>query len=374
MRQPDRVADEILREAQKAGWTGSDPYDALWFPWPGWLVGGRRRRQVVIQSHARLPVDVRRLYRRRHPRNVKALALFAVTAIRLERLWGSPEHGRIARELLDLLDADRSSGTPGWGYPFDVQTRWSFYPKDTPNIIATTFAGLALLEGGRALDEPRYLARAEEAARWVRDVLRDPAGGHFVYHPGSTTLIHNANVLGARFVWDALTPDASGPVLAAAIEQTLSRQAADGSFPYGEGEGLTFVDSFHTGFVLEHLSALSGDRPELEDPVRRGAEYYTERFFGPDGSARLWPERPFPLDAHSAGTGLTTLSALAARGVVDEALVRRVADWTTGTLVRDGHATFRIYKRGRTRVRYIRWADGHVAMGLANAAKVLTPA
>jgi hypothetical protein len=134
---------------------------------------------------------------------------------------------------------------------------------------------------------------------------------------------------------------------------------------------MSFVDSFHTGYVLDCLSALEDVDPAVGDAVKRGAAYYAERFFGSDGSARLWPTRRYPEDAHSAGTALTTLTTLVRRGHADRGLLERVAARTAAVTVRGGHAVHRRNRWGRTTVRYPRWCDGHVAMGLASAARQL---
>jgi hypothetical protein len=55
-------------------------------------------------------------------------------------------------------------------------------------------------------------------------------------------------------------------------------------------------------------------------------------------------------------------------------LLQRVAERTASHVVRGGHAVWRRYRFGRTTVRYIRWCDAHVALGLADAAEVLAPA
>src|SRR4051812_35543035 len=106
----------LVQRAAAASWRGPDPYDGLYAHWPGPLVGGRRRRQAVIQLHARAPFDVRRLYRREHPRIAKTLALHGLAGLRS----GAQQTGLRA---LEALAEDRSAGA-GWGYPFDVQTRW----------------------------------------------------------------------------------------------------------------------------------------------------------------------------------------------------------------------------------------------------------
>ena len=355
------AAGRLADAAAATEWRGADPYDGLWFGWPGPLVGGGRRRQAVVQAHARAPVDVRRLYRRgHHPLIPKTLGLFASAGARLRSL--DPRHGRHAEGAADLLHG----GTGGWGYPFDVQTRWSFYPAGAPNVVVTSYGIAGLRAVGRAAD----VERASSAAQWLRDDLYVEDEGFWAYHPHSTTLIHNANVLGALAVYEALGERDS---VARAVERTLAAQAADGSWPYGDGPGLEWVDSFHTGYVLTCLGAMRDvDAPRIDEAVARGADYYVDRFFKPSGAAKLFAGRDYPEDGHSAGTGLTTLAALVEAGQADRAALERVARYTVDRMLAGDHAVFRRYRRWRTTPRYIRWCDGHVALGLVDAARTLS--
>jgi hypothetical protein len=154
------------------------------------------------------------------------------------------------------------------------------------------------------------------------------------------------------------------------VERTLAAQRPDGAFPYGEGENLAFVDSFHTGYVLDCLWHLRGVDPAVEPAVASGLAFYQDRFFDARGRSLLWPGRGHPEDAHSAGTALATLSRLLEAGS-DRDLLARVAARATSAMVREGHAVHRRYRWGRTRVRYVRWADAHMAHGLARAAGAL---
>src|SRR5215213_1119182 len=174
-----RGASELVESAAATGWRGSDPYDGLWWGWPGVLAGGRRRRQAIIQLHARTPVDVRRLYRRERPLIPKALGVFGSASLRLLRLSGDERFADLARDALARLDADRRAGDAAWGYHWDVQTRWSFYAGGSPNVVVTTFAARALNEAAGALAEPRFRERAAGAARWTLDELYLPEHGHF---------------------------------------------------------------------------------------------------------------------------------------------------------------------------------------------------
>jgi hypothetical protein len=363
---------ELINTAAASGWRGPDPYDGLLHPWPTVVRGGRRRRQAIVQLHARSPIDVRRLYRRReHPRIAKALALFGEAALNLDAVRADAELRETAGSALALVLEDRSAGD-AWGYPFDVQTRWSFYPAGSPNVVVTAFAGCALAQAGPRLSDERFGARAMQAARWTLARAFNSELGTFSYHEHSDTVIHNANLLGAKLVWDQLHDHpAAAEAVRRAVKRTLAAQASDGTWPYGEGAGLEWNDSFHTGFVLGSLVDLLDVDHAVGGALARGAAAYAELFFGPHGEARLWPKRAFPEDAHAAGTGLSTLARLSTLGVVDASLLGRVATRVLTSTVADGHA---IWRRGRwtsRRIPYLRWCDAHVACGVADAARVL---
>jgi hypothetical protein len=372
------AADSLVEAARRLGesaaaidFRGPDPYDGLFWRWPRPLVGGRRRRQAIIQLHARLPVDVRRLYRRQHALIPKALGVYGSVGVRASHLAGTPQPPPFALHALELLAADRAAGAVAWGYHWDVQTRWSFYAAGSPNVVATSFAAAGLLEGAAATGRAEPAARARAAARWVLEELWVEPEGYFAYHPGRPVNVHNASLLGAWLVHVALDGDAAAADrVARAVERTLAAQRADGSWAYGEGPGLEWADSFHTGYVLSCLERMRAVDPRVDEAVARGAAHY-RRYFDEQGRARLWAHKPFPEDGHSAGTGLTTLALLQRRGLVEPDILERVAARLLRSGLRDGHVVHRRYRRGRSTVRYLRWCDAHVALGLVDAAAAL---
>jgi len=125
--------------------------------------------------------------------------------------------------------------------------------------------------------------------------------------------------------------------------------------------------------VLLCLDRLRAVDDRVDDAVRRGAAHY-RRFFDAAGRARLWADKPFPEDGHSAGTGLSALSALVRRGVIERELLERVALRVLEHGLRGGRAVHRRYRWGTTTVRYLRWCDAHVALGLVDAAAALRSA
>ena len=127
--------------------------------------------------------------------------------LRLGRRARAPPHRR--RSALASSACARSScstptaraGPRAWGYHWDMQTRWSFYPAGSPNVVVTAFAASGLLEAAsHGARRPRATARAE-AARWVLDELVDRAArATSPTTPGGPSNIHNANLLGAWLV------------------------------------------------------------------------------------------------------------------------------------------------------------------------------
>jgi hypothetical protein len=361
----------LTESAGRVGFRGPDPFDALWWRWPAAMVGGPRRRQALIQLHARAPIDLRRLYRRCHPLIPKALGVFGSVGIRAHRLTGSLVARELALQALQLLDADRTAGHRAWGYPWDMQTRWSFYPASSPNVVVSAFAASALLEAGELTEHAGLVHRAREAARWALDDAWVEREGYFAYHAGRPVNIHNANLLGAWLVHVAALDDGvAHERVARAVDRTLAAQRPDGSWPYGEADNLAWVDSLHSGYVLICLDRLRDVDPRIGDAVARGAQHY-RAFFDARGRARLWAERAFPEDAHSAGTGLSALATLLRRGLVERRFVERVALRVLDAGLRSDHAVHRRYRVGRTTVRYLRWCDAHVALGLVDAAAAL---
>ena len=59
------------------------------------------------------------------------------------------------------------------------------------------------------------------------------------------------------------------------------------------------------------------------------------------------------------------------RGLVERELLERVARRVLDHGLRDGRAVHRRYRWGATTVRYVRWCDAHVALGLVDAAAAL---
>jgi hypothetical protein len=317
-----RAASALERWGSARGWCGTDPYDAL---------NARRlppiaRRsplalRVVTQAVKRSPLDLRPLLG--IPDGLSAATLAHVISAYARGGFLDDEEGHAKlRDCIRALDALRCTTFPEpcWGYHFDVQTRVFFYPRTNPNTIATAFAGLGLLDayelcGIDAALEPA-IGTGDFFIRRVPQTQTE-SGAYFGYLPGDATPIHNANMLVAALLarLARVTARTEFAVAArAAVDYTVTRQRSAGEWPYGETPDLSWIDGFHTGYVLDCLltcveAGIGGEGGD--EAWRRGLRYYATALIEPDGVPRYSSTSRYPIDGQSVAQALQTLSRAA---------------------------------------------------------------
>jgi len=377
------VIGAIDFKSNEAGYLGIDPYDALSSPrLPALLQYHGRLRQIALQAAKRSPIDLRPALGVAPRRIVKALGLFASGYAALHAAgWEGPAHER-AQTLLAWLQAARVPSGRGWawGYEFDVQTRWAFYPAGTPNMIATAFTGNAFLDWYEQSSKEELLATARGAAQYLEDelIVDVPRGEYFAYVPRATTLIHNANALGAAFV--ARVGHFTGEKELVGLghragQRILQAQDESGLWPYGEGKNLGWIDGFHTAYVLDALYTLwqvSGDRA-LAESLRRGVNGYIERLFTAEGVPRYSTSSLYPIDIHCASSAIDLFTRL---GHLDQkylVMAQRVLAWTIANMW-DPEGFFH-YQKTRwytNKVNYIRWSQAHIFKAMTRMLRTMT--
>ena len=353
-----------------AGW---DPYDALNSPVLGVLFARTKwGRLACIQAMKHIPVNIRPLLFTRPGHNPKALALFLEGYVKLARTGVDERCKSQAGRLIELLAATRTTTRAGhgWGYNFDWQSRAFFIPKGTPSIVCSAFVGHALLDAYEFLSDKRALDLAVPIARFfLTDLRRLPERDTFCfsYTPLDDYAVHNANVLGASLLLrlsrvtgeNAWRDDAH-----AALAYTMRHQNRDGSWYYSERGGSRWIDSFHTGFVLEsvrHFLKL-GEADQYRSAYSHGVEYYAANFFLPDDTPKYYHDRVYPIDIHSPAEAVTFFGA---EGGQSE-LLWRVLSWTLDNMQDpSGYFYFRRSRSATNRIPYMRWSQAWMFRALA---------
>jgi rhamnogalacturonyl hydrolase YesR len=360
------VAGELERYWWERADRSYDPYDGLLGPFPPRrLRASRAWRLAAVQLNKRSPVNLRPLLRVPPSRNAYGVGLFASAGIALAKAGVAPGRERIA-ERLEWLRAHRVRG--GWPYPFPVETKTGSYPSTEPNIICTVFAAHAFLDAAEHLGDDAAAEVARAAATFVVDELTcDAASPFFTYVPGYTTLVHNANLLGAAFVarYGALSGEkAFVEAGVRCLDASVRAIGPDGALVYGGSPSMQWVDGHHTGFVVEALDSLRRDAglATLDEPIERMAAFYESRLFR-DGRPLQAPDRPYPVDSIAGAQGIQTFAKLGGRYL---GRARAVAGFMLSRM-RTRAGTF-VYMRRRTHskaVPYARWCDAPMSMALA---------
>jgi hypothetical protein len=359
LRDVDDAVDAIRAWGERCDWTGWDPYDALTSPHARLLSAdtpfGRRALTQLVKTS---PVNLRPALQIPKARNAKAMALVVSAYARLAAARDDEGAAEAARRHAVWLAGAARDG--GWGYHFDVQTRFFAYAAQQPNVVATAFAGQALLDA-LALGADVAPAIVGAAELLVGALLRGGPRPYFRYVAGEDTLVHNANVLACAFLTRAAHACGRDDLAAAArapLETTLLAQRPDGSWPYAEGATGAWVDNFHTGYVLESIAACE---PIDEERLRAGVAFWEERLFTPLGVPRANAGSTYPVDAHSYAQAIETWLALG-RPDRAEPLAR---DLVAGFLEDDGHVAFEIRRRWTNRVPFVRWTTAPAFRALA---------
>jgi hypothetical protein len=373
----DAAFDRLLAYGERSAWAGYDPYDAMRSPVVRALSFGARWPRIAwIQLLKRSPVNLRPLLLVPRGVNAKGLGLVARALVFESRARGTDRRAHVAG-LLERLDALRSPGATGagWGYNFDWQSRAFFVPEGTPSIVATTFVANAYLDAWLAWGERRWLERAREACEFVlSDLHRTPGPDGsfcFSYTPLDRTCVHNASMLGAELLARVGRETGEEGLLDAAIRAarfTVEAQSPDGTWPYGSLSFQSWIDNFHTGFVLVSLDAVirATGRGEWAGALERGYRFYRDRFFLADGTPMYYHDELYPIDIHSAAQALVTFAALSRLDPEARAVGRRVFEWAVGAMGReDGSFAFQKHKRFTNRTSYIRWSQAWMLYGMA---------
>jgi hypothetical protein len=351
------------------GFAGWDPYDALKSPLFRLPVlrGSRVARFGAQQVLRRLPVNLRPLLGIGKGVNPVTLGLV------LEGYAALGEE-RLREEVVSLVDRLRALATPGysgtcWGYDFPWQSRGTFIPAYSPTVVATAFVTNGLFAAYERFGIDEAFELCESAASFVlRDLNRTPGpNGSFCwsYSPLDTQAVLNATAKGSRLcaqVWSVNGSPELVDAAGASVRYVAAHQRPDGAWPYAVGDARTWVDNFHTAYVLDALDEWRRRTGlgEADEVLDRGWRYYRTRLFEADGVPRYYDTRLHPVDATACGQALLTLSRFGDR---DTAF--RLAHWVATRFQRpDGAFRYRAYRFGRNSIPYMRWSTAWIFVGL----------
>lgn len=223
----------------------------------------------------------------------------------LAEMSGKDLYYNRALHFLNVLKETRCAGYDEycWGYPFDWQTISGTIPSGTPLITTVPYVYEAFQQIYRIDENPEWRrilhSIAQHALRDYKDVPTSASAGSCPYTPipNFSLMVVNANAYRSYLLTNA-AHEFSDLRYQKAAEQNLNfvleAQNDDGSWPYAVDGKRSFVDHFHTCFVLKALAkieALTGNS-DCTNAIKRGADYYAQRLFDENGIPKPFSRAP----------------------------------------------------------------------------------
>jgi hypothetical protein len=206
-----------------------------------------------------------------------------------------------ARTFLDALEQSRCPGFAEycWGYPFDWVTGTGIVKAGTPLITSTPYA----YEAFRQIHEiDRWRLVCGSIVRHVTTDIRDfpaaPSGMTCGYAPDDESGgVINASAYRAcmlTFAAADFSDERYWQIARQNLRFVLDAQQPDGSWYYSADGHHSFVDHFHTCFVMKALAKIEAVRPDAgcADALARGVEYYLRNLLDGDGLPKPFSKAP----------------------------------------------------------------------------------
>ena len=387
----EQTFSKLLRYCRGESWVGYDPYDALNSPLARTLpFKNKFARTALTQLVKRNVFNLRPLLGIDKDLNPKGVAL-AIRALLLQldmagkelplKLDEGVEDAKNALKtdlsfLMQQLAVLRSQNYDEacWGYNFDWQSRAFFAPRNTPNVVCTVFAAQAYLDWYEKTPDDAVLGIVKSSCRFLIDRLNrsvGEAGECFSYTPLDYSRVHNVNMLAAELLARTFAITGIEEYRDSAIcatRYTLARQRPDGAWLYGEDESQSWIDSFHTGFILVSLKHLIQflDMPSWRSALDAGYRFYEKRFFLADGTPGYYHDELHPHDVHSAAQGIITFVEMTDLTPNAKAMAARVIRWSIDHLQDPrGFFYFQIHRFYTIKTSYMRWAQAWMLYALS---------
>lgn len=370
-------------------WKGYDPFDGLSMPVAGMLTRNNHYLRIALQQAVRrFPINLRPIFGIKKARGSKGMGFCALGYLRLYQATAADLYLQKARFCLDWLKKNYCQDYSGysWGNHFSYESRAGTIPEGMPTIVWTALISDVFLEAYEILNQPEYLEVARGCGRFImKDIGRYHASSGsfcFMYTPplnGSKPswdgCIHNANVLGARALARLSRHEVEGvarellETAKQSIRFTVDHQRPSGGWYYGEAPKFRWIDSFHTGYVLESIHGYikaTGDA-EYKENLRKGYEYFMRRFFESDGTPRYYDDKTYPIDIQCASQAIQTLVNLNGYRYGSLVMAQKVAAWSMRHMQdKKGYFYFRKYPLFINKTPTFHWGQATMLSALAH--------
>ncbi len=357
---------------------GYDPYDTLNSPIPfNWL--GKWGPVLAIQFQKRNPFNIRKLLGIKKEYNPKAMGLFLHT---YSLIYQQNKEDKTLQKMdffFNWLLENRTKAYKEycWGYNFDWASPVKFLEKYSPTIVVSGFIAKGIFAYYQATQNPKALAVLKSIANFTENQLawtKTEKGTCVSYSTKTVDCCYNANMLGAELFARLfyLTKEEKYKKLACKMTNfTLAYQQKDGHWNYSidlkTGKERTQID-FHQGYVLDSIHYVikyCGENKVYQNALKKGAEYYFNNQFKPNGQAIFRVPKQYPVEIHNQAQGIITFTRLSYLNNEYANFTKTIAKWTIENMQhKKGYFYYKKYPFYTIKTPFMRWSEAWMLLAL----------
>lgn len=360
---------------------GFDPYDALKSP----LLNNSLFRKIPFASFVaqqlikRTPFNLRPVLgipKGLNPVTI-GLCIQAYTSLGNAGILSKDEVTGINGRLIKMLNELIPKGYHGacWGYDFPWQSRFFRVEAYQPSIVATGIITNALFRYISLVDDhdarKLIISSAEFVMKDLKRLEKQNGGFCFSYTPFDSYPVYNASMKAVRLLaqaWHLTGNEQFLSTAGQALSFVMRKQNPDGSWYYSDTETGKWIDSYHTGYVLDCADefALITKNEIFREQISRGYRYFEQHFILENGFPAFFHNHQFPLDCTSAAQVILTSVRF---GHPDKAL--KTAMFTIENMQSgNGNFYFRKYENSIRKEPFMRWSDAWMFAALSELLSV----
>jgi rhamnogalacturonyl hydrolase YesR len=364
-------------------WKAYDPFDGLSTKISKYVTFENHYLRIALQQTVRRFIfNLRPILGIPKQTSSKGMGFCALGYLNLYQATQEDQYLKKTKFCLDWLTKNYSRDYSGyaWGNHFDYEARGGSIPRGIPTIVWTGLIANVFLDAHEILDGESYFNIARSAGDFIlNDIGRYQNAEDelcFGYTPTSEECIHNANVLGGCLIarlYKYTKDETLFAIAKKSFNYTLKHQLESGGWYYGEAKKYHWVDSFHSGYVLEstyeYMNA-TGDRT-FEDKFKKGFQHFLSTFFEEDGTPRYYDYKTYPIDIQCASQGIQTLVNLSEYDQGALELAQKVAMWTIENMQdKQGYFYFRKYPLFTNKTPMFHWGQATMLAALTSLLNV----
>lgn len=370
-----KVIYEIEKYIKNEKYKGYDPFDVLNAPFFNLpvLKSNKFIRFVSQQIFRRIPFNLRPILLIKKGINPVTLGLAIQAYSYLAQLYPAKKRYYLneIEYCLNKLIELRSSNYSGycWGYNFDWEARYAKINAFIPTAVATGIITNSLYEYYNLFHDERIVKILDSSAKFVLNDLNrtyEEDTFCFSYSPLDTQQVYNATMKAARLLSQAYSltgKEQYNDEAEKTVRFVINNQRADGAWAYSKGDARTWIDNFHTAYVLDSLDAfikLSGKK-EYTNYLQKGLKFYLDNLFTMEGLPKYYSHSFYPIDSTEVAQSIITLINFNELNKAKIVINFAVKELYSGK----GYFYYQKYKYFTNKIPYMRWSIAWMFLALS---------